>query len=99
MISDPNRQITASPLTFVVLRPVGHTLFLLRNIVATIGVEFVRHLQHLQENKPQPISADWLFLQQRPVQLTTKKLPTKQGFEISMSGKENCYDCECGIVS
>lgn len=44
-------------LAFVVLRSVDHPLLLLRNIVATIDAEIVRHPQHPQDSRPQPISA------------------------------------------
>jgi hypothetical protein len=50
--ADPDRQITAPPQALVVFRLVGHSLLLLRNFVASISVELVRHIQHPQENKP-----------------------------------------------
>jgi len=42
--ADPNRQIATPPQAFVVLCIVRHTVLLLRNLVATNSVEFVRHL-------------------------------------------------------
>jgi hypothetical protein len=40
----PNGQIAAHTQAFVVRGAVGHPTFLLRDLVATISVEFVRHL-------------------------------------------------------
>ena len=45
-VSDPNRQITALSKAFVVLRPIGHPMFLLWDLVTMISVELMRHLQH-----------------------------------------------------
>jgi hypothetical protein len=42
---------------------------LLRDLGATISVEFVRHIQHPKEDRPQPISAEWRSLQQRRVKV------------------------------
>jgi hypothetical protein len=43
VVTDPNRQITAPPKAFVIFRPVGHPMLLLRDLVTTISVELVRH--------------------------------------------------------
>jgi hypothetical protein len=63
--ADPDRQITASPPAFVVLGPIGQPMLLLRDLITMIGVELVRHLQHPQEKRPQPISVDRGSMQQR----------------------------------
>jgi hypothetical protein len=65
VIADPNRQITTLPQAFVILCVIGHPALLLWDLVATISVGFMRHLKHPQENRPQPISAEWGALQQR----------------------------------
>jgi hypothetical protein len=42
LFANPNRQITAPPQAFIVLGTVGHPTLLLRDLVATISVGFVR---------------------------------------------------------
>jgi hypothetical protein len=59
LFANPNRQITAPPQAFIVLGTVGHPTLLLRDLVATISVGFVRHIQHPQEDRPQPVSVEW----------------------------------------
>jgi hypothetical protein len=55
--ADPNRQIPPSTQAFDILRPVGNTMPLLRDLVTAIRVEFVRHLHYLDWNRPLHISA------------------------------------------
>jgi len=51
IFADPNRQITALPQAFILLRPVCHLMLLRRDLVTTISVELVRHLQHPQAKR------------------------------------------------
>ena len=73
VIANPNRQIATLPQAFVLLCAVGHLLLLLWDLVATISVEFVRHLKHPQENRPHIISAVLGSLQQRRVDYKMKQ--------------------------
>jgi hypothetical protein len=66
ILADPNGQITTPPQAFVIFGAVGHAVLLLWNLVTTISVELVRHLQHPQEVRPQPISVERGSMQQRP---------------------------------
>jgi transposase InsO family protein len=67
VVTDPNRQITTQPKAFVVFRPVGHPMLLLRDLRTAISVELGRHLQHPQRNRTHPISACRRSLQQRRI--------------------------------
>ena len=48
----PDRQIAAPAKRLVVFSPVRHAILLLRDLITTISVEFVRHLRHPEGNKP-----------------------------------------------
>ncbi len=65
LFANPNRQITAQPQALVLLRPVGHPMLLLRDLVTTIDVELVWHLRHPRANRPHPISVGRGSVQQR----------------------------------
>jgi hypothetical protein len=44
LFANPNRRITAPPKAFILLGLVSHPTLLLRDLVAAISVEFVRHI-------------------------------------------------------
>jgi hypothetical protein len=71
IFADPNRQITALSQAFVVLRPVGYLMHLLGDVVTTIGVEFVRHLQYPEKEQTASISAEGRSMLQR----LTRRIP------------------------
>jgi hypothetical protein len=57
LFADPNRQIAVLSQAFVPLRPVGHLMLLLGDLVTTMGVEFVRCLQQSKTEQTASVSA------------------------------------------
>jgi hypothetical protein len=58
IFANSDSQFTALLQAFVVLRPVGDPILFLRDLVTMSGIEFVRHLQHSENNRP-PQDLPW----------------------------------------
>jgi hypothetical protein len=72
IFADSNSQIATPPQAFIVIGAVGHPMLLLRDLSATISVEFVRHSRHPDGNKPRQY--------QPTADLCNKALPHRRRF-------------------